>query len=524
MKVVIPMSGMSRRFSVAGYKDPKYLLEIDGRTVIEHIVNLYPKDSEFVFIINDKHEKETEVVEVLNRITDDPTIITINQHKKGPVHTVLEAERFIDDDEPVIVNYCDFSMKWDYDDFVSHIEDTQCDGSVISYTGFHPHMLGSDNYAFCRLREGSYQIEEIREKQPFTDNKMSEYASTGTYYFKKGKYVKHYFQQLIDEEISCKDEYYVSLVYNLMIKDGLYNTVYEVPNMLQWGTPLDVKMYQQWSNYYADNMNGIKPLKIKGCTTVIPMAGAGSRFSKEGYGVPKPFLEVNGGYMINQALRCLPETDNKIFACLRSHMSMLPLEDFENVVWIDEVTEGQACTTELLVDKVNEGDSILLSACDNGALYDSNKFADLIENVENDIVVWSYRNNYTAHHNPNMYSWLDVDDDGNVNKVNVKKFPYGSNPVDEYAIVGTMFFRNKEVYKKSLERLYETNERVNGEFYVDTLLNTAIELGYKVKNFEIDHYICWGTPNDLKTYRYWQKFFNSVDWHPYDYYKDFFTD
>ena len=523
MKVVIPMSGMSRRFSVAGYKDPKYLLEIDGMTVIEHIVNLYPKDSEFVFIINDKHAKETDVVEVLHGLVKDSIIITIDQHKKGPVHTVLAAKRYIDDDEQVIVNYCDFSMKWDYDDFLSHIEDTQCDGSVISYTGFHPHMLGSDNYAFCRLRKGSYQIEEIREKQPFTDDKMSEYASTGTYYFKKGKYVKHYFQQLIDEKICCNDEYYISLVYNLMIRDGLYNTAYEVPNMLQWGTPLDVKMYQQWSNYFADNMNGIKPLKIKGCTTVVPMAGAGSRFSKEGYGVPKPFLEVNGNYMINQALRCLPQTDSKIFACLRSHMSMLPLEDFNNVVWIDDVTEGQACTTALLVDQVEDGDSILLSACDNGALYDSDKFADIIENTDNDIVVWSYRNNYTAHHNPNMYSWLDVDDDGNVNKVNVKKFPYGSNPVDEYAIVGTMFFRNKEVYNKSLERLYETNERVNGEFYVDTLLNTALELGYKVKNFEIDHYICWGTPNDLKTYRYWQKFFASVDWHTYDYFKDFFT-
>ena len=525
MKVVIPMSGMSRRFMDAGYTVPKYLLEIDGKTVIEHIIDLYPKDTEFVCILNRKHHDETDVAGLLlHKLPEGSSIRVIDPHKLGPVHSVLQALGDIDDEEQVIVNYCDFSMKWDYDDFVSHVTDTDCDGSVISYTGFHPHMLGSDNYAFCRLREGSFQIEEIREKQPFTDDKMSEYASTGTYYFKKGKYVKHYFQQLIDEDVNINGEYYVSLVHNLMIKDGLYNTVYEVPNMLQWGTPLDVKMYQQWSDYYADNMNGIKPLKIKGCTTVIPMAGAGSRFSKEGYGVPKPFLEVNGGYMINQALRCLPETDNKIFACLRSHMSMLPLEDFENVVWIDEVTEGQACTTELLVDKVNEGDSILLSACDNGALYDSDKFADLIENVENDIVVWSYRNNYTAHHNPNMYSWLDVDDDGNVNKVNVKKFPYGSNPVDEYAIVGTMFFRNKEVYKKSLEQLYETNERVNGEFYVDTLLNTAIELGYKVKNFEIDHYICWGTPNDLKTYRYWQKFFNSVDWHPYDYYKDFFTD
>jgi len=160
---------------------------------------------------------------------------------------------------------------------------------------------------------------------------------------------------------------------------------------------------------------------------------------------------VNGGYMINQALRCLPETDDKIFACLESHMSLLPLEEFNNVVWIKDVTEGQACTTAILVDKVPDNNSILLSACDNGALYDSDKFADLIENTENDIVVWSYRNNYTAHHNPNMYSWLDVDNNGYVNKVNVKKFPYGSNPVDEYAVVGTMFFRNKEVYNNLLK-------------------------------------------------------------------------
>jgi len=55
------------------------------------------------------------------------------------------------------------------------------------------------------------------------------------------------------------------------------------------------------------------------------------------------------------------------------------------------------------------------------------------------------------------------------------------------------------------------------------LLNVAIESGYTVKNFEIDHYICWGTPNDLKTYRYWQEFFHKVDWHPYDYIKDYFT-
>jgi hypothetical protein len=201
---------------------------------------------------------------------------------------------------------------------------------------------------------------------------------------------------------------------------------------------------------------------------------------------------------------------------------MLPIDDFGNVIWIDEITEGQACTTAKIVDGIDDESAIILSACDNGALYDSDKFADLIEDHNTDIVVWSYKNNYTAHHNPDMYSWLDVDASGNVTKVNVKNFT-GTNPVDEYAIVGTMFFRNKQVYLNSLENLYKKDERTNGEFYVDNLLNEAIELGYTVKNFEIDHYICWGTPNDLKTYRYWQKFFNKVTWHPYTYNEDYLT-
>ena len=49
------------------------------------------------------------------------------------------------------------------------------------------------------------------------------------------------------------------------------------------------------------------------------------------------------------------------------------------------------------------------------------------------------------------------------------------------------------------------------------------ELGYKVKYFEVDHYICWGTPNDLQTYQYWQRFFNKVEWHPYNYDQDYFS-
>jgi choline kinase len=97
MKIVIPMSGMSSRFVAAGYDIPKYLIEVDGRKVIEHIINLYPEDSDFVFIINDKHETETNIVDILDKLVEQKEIVTIPRHKKGPVFSVSEFEHLIDD-------------------------------------------------------------------------------------------------------------------------------------------------------------------------------------------------------------------------------------------------------------------------------------------------------------------------------------------------------------------------------------------------------------------------------------------
>jgi len=45
-------------------------------------------------------------------------------------------------------------------------------------------------------------------------------------------------------------------------------------------------------------------------------------------------------------------------------------------------------------------------------------------------------------------------------------------------------------------------------------------LGYTVKVFEISSYICWGTPDDLRTFEYWQSFFHKCPWHPYELKKD----
>ena len=57
--------------------------------------------------------------------------------------------------------------------------------------------------------------------------------------------------------------------------------------------------------------------------------------------------------------------------------------------------------------------------------------------------------------------------------------------------------------------------RINGEFYVDTCLNDAVAMGLRCRIFEIEHYLCWGTPDDLRTYEYWQSCLHKWPAHPY---------
>ena len=64
-------------------------------------------------------------------------------------------------------------------------------------------------------------------------------------------------------------------------------------------------------------------------------------------------------------------------------------------------------------------------------------------------------------------------------------------------------------------RLIARDGRVNGEFYIDSCINDAIELGLRCHLFEVDCYLSWGTPNDFRTFEYWQACFHKWQSHSY---------
>ena len=517
IQLIIPMSGIGKRFIDAGYKDPKPLIEIDGYPIIKHIIDLFPGVTDVSFICNEKHIKDTNMKYILESISPGCKIYEVsNENRKGPVDAVYQIKDKIKDDCEVIVSYCDYGTNWDFEKFIDTMRSSQFDGGIPCYTGFHPHMLGSDNYAFCK--EENNILIEIKEKEPFTDNKMNEYASNGTYYFKSGTILKKYFKELIELDINLNGEFYVSLVYNLLVRDGLRVNIFEIQNMLQWGTPYDLEIYRGWSNYFKRNIDNRVINNPKNTTLILPMAGKGSRFSENGYDVPKPLLDIDGEIMVVNAVNCLPKSLNNIFICLEEHLDKYDMkrkliEEFNaDIIPISETTSGQACTCEIGIKRTNIDleNPIMISACDNGVSYNKDKYLEILNDESIDVIVWSFRNNQTSKLNPNMYAWLDVDKDGIIKHVSCKKFIY-DDPLKTHAIIGTMFFRKGRYFMDGLSKNYTENIRTNGEFYVDDVLNQNIKDGLKVKVFEVDHYICWGTPDDYKTYNYWKNYFEDYN-------------
>lgn len=246
MKIVIPMAGTGDRFVRAGYEDPKPLIHVNGKRIIEYIVEMFAPTDEIVFICNFQHMLMNDMENILKSIAPNARVIGIPNHKKGAVYTVLNTDMssYIHDDEEVIICYCDNPYIWDYDHFKKWIRDRDSDGTILSHGGFHPHRLSPTFMA--HIQETNLEVSAIKEKEPYTDDPMSEQASTGTYYFKKGSYVKKYFQQLIDLDMHHKGEFYATLVYNLLVKDGLKVHAYPTEFVTVFGTPEEVQNFEAW--------------------------------------------------------------------------------------------------------------------------------------------------------------------------------------------------------------------------------------------------------------------------------------
>jgi NDP-sugar pyrophosphorylase family protein len=524
MQIVIPMSGFGERFRQAGYTIPKPLIEVDGKPIIQYVVEMFPGENDIVFICNKDHLQEPKyrMREILESIAPSGRVIGIDSHKLGPVHAVLQVIDELDPDKATIVNYADFTCDWDYVDFCRMVQDTQCDGAIPCYRGFHPHTLWSNYYAY--VREENKRVYDIQEKKPFTNSPREEFASSGTYYFKSGKLMQRYFERCVTEGLTVGGEYYASMVYKPMMQDGLEVQVYELEHFMQWGVPSDLEEYCYWSDTFRSILGEDAVPKHEG-VLMLPMVGLGSRFQKEGYNTPKPLIPVSGRPMSVQALMDLPKTKHQRFILRKDMLGSNQLKKVLRGISpsakfsiLDHMTDGQASTCVEGSKGLEVNEPVTIAACDNGMIYNAATFQSLMGLDNIDVIVWGARGYPGAIRSSEMYGWIDADEFGVVKGVSVKH-PL-SNPSTDPIVAGTFTFKRLGDFLKSVDHMKNRQALVNGEYYVDTVINDAITLGLRCVIFEIDYYICWGTPNDLRTFEYWQSCFDGWDSHPYTLEKD----
>jgi hypothetical protein len=338
----------------------------------------------------------------------------------------------------------------------------------------------------------------------------------------------HAFRATLAQNLSLNGEYYVSLTYKPLLASGNRVGVFPLQHFMQWGTPEDVQEYNYWSEAFIGLLRKMDDRLPQGAI-VVPMAGLGERFLREGYDKTKPLIPLSGLPMVLQAANDLPAANHYVFV-LRADMPGVEdvakrlSEAFPQAILprVANVTEGQACTALVGLDALEavsgECGPVTFGACDNGALYDRSKLTQLMADDAVDVIVWGVRGYANAARYPHMFGWIDADGDGIIQMVSVKE-PL-RDPTRDPIVLGTFTFRRGADMRRCVEHLMVRDGRVNGEFYLDSCINDALTLGLRCVLFEVDSYLSWGTPNDLKTFNYWQSCFHLWAGHPYSIFND----
>jgi len=238
VNVVIPMAGHGSRFSVAGYDKPKPFIDVLGKPMIQHVVENINIDARYTFIVQEKHMKRfSSAQDTLQKLTTNScNIIPIDGVTDGAARTVLLADKYVNNDMPLIVANSDQVVEdFDIYDFINKGLDS--DGHILCFED----PTRNPKWSYAAVENGF--VTEVAEKKPISD-----FATVGIYFFKKGSDFVEYANQMIDKDIRTNGEYYLCPVYNIFIKDNKKITIQLTENMHGLGTPSDLEAYIKVKN------------------------------------------------------------------------------------------------------------------------------------------------------------------------------------------------------------------------------------------------------------------------------------
>lgn len=233
INICIPAAGRGKRFSDAGYKDPKPLIKFNGDLMLNHILkNVTLWAGRFILIVNKQVESHPYFNNVNLIQTRDDKILVAKQITGGAAETVLLAKEFINNEEELLIVNSDQIVGDNkfLENGIDYFRKNKADGGIFCFW--------SDSPKWSYARIANNEIREVVEKSV-----ISPHATVGIYYYRKGKDFVAAAEYMLQNNIKTNGETYVAPSFNQIIIEGKKVLPFFINSMHGLGTPEDLEKY-----------------------------------------------------------------------------------------------------------------------------------------------------------------------------------------------------------------------------------------------------------------------------------------
>ncbi len=233
MNIVIPLAGAGKKFQERGFTFPKPLIDIHGKPMIQWVVENLNTEGNFIFIVLKEHYEKYQMGYLLNLIAPGCTIIQVDGPTDGAARTVLLAEKYINNEKPLVIANADQYLEWNSNEFFYAMAQDESHGGIVTFKSTHP------RWSFAKRGEDGY-VAEVAEKRPISDD-----ATAGIYFWQHGADFVRSAHQMIQKNIKTNNEFYVCPTFNELIAEQKKIRMFPVTRMWGLGTPEDLEFFQK---------------------------------------------------------------------------------------------------------------------------------------------------------------------------------------------------------------------------------------------------------------------------------------
>ena len=230
INILVPAAGRGSRFIEAGYDRPKPFILIEGKQMIQHVIDSIGINAVHNFILQNTDDASTFSAVWHNEAF---RIIYTNKVTEGAACTTLIAKEHINNDSPLLICNSDQIFDWDREAFFTTMQRGHYDAGILVFNA------SETKWSFAKVdSRDRMTVTEVAEKVPISD-----LATVGAYYWKRGSDYVKYAEQMIEKNIRVNNEFYVCPVFNQAIQDNRRVLAFKVKEMWGLGTPGDLEVY-----------------------------------------------------------------------------------------------------------------------------------------------------------------------------------------------------------------------------------------------------------------------------------------